>query len=99
MDEGSKADSCKEKGNKYYKAGRYELAISNYSQAIKICPEGKNLELAIYYQNRAAAHEQLVSQLLVGAYPENCILIRTRRPIGPVSFKTVPWRSDSIHVT
>ena len=57
-----KALAAKSKGNKYFKGGRYELAIKCYSQAIEVCPEGKKSDLATFYQNRAAAYEQLVSR-------------------------------------
>jgi len=54
-----KAQAAKERGNKYFKAGRYELAISSYSDAISLCPPSQPLDLATFYQNRAAAHDQL----------------------------------------
>merc|ERR1711894_128444 len=55
----AKAMSCKNKGNKYFRGGRYELAIKCYSQAIECCPEGKKSDLSTFYQNRAAAYEQV----------------------------------------
>lgn len=55
-----KAESCKGKGNKYFKASRFDKAIECYTEAIEVCPTEKSQELATYYQNRAAAHEQLV---------------------------------------
>jgi import receptor subunit TOM70 len=60
MDPAAKAVSAKNKGNKYFKGGRYELAIKCYSEAIEICPEGKKDDLSTFFQNRAAAYEQLV---------------------------------------
>jgi len=54
-----KALAAKNKGNKYFRGGRYELAIKCYSQAIECCPEGKKSDLSTFYQNRAAAYEQL----------------------------------------
>ena len=33
--------AAKGKGNKYFKGGRYELAIKCYTEAIEVCPEGK----------------------------------------------------------
>ena len=53
-----KALAAKNKGNKYFRGGRYELAIKCYSQAIECCPEGKKSDLSTFYQNRAAAYEQ-----------------------------------------
>ena len=55
-----KALAAKNKGNKYFRGGRYELAIKCYTQAIEVCPEAKKTDLATFYQNRAAAYEQLV---------------------------------------
>ena len=53
--------SCKNKGNKYFRGGRYELAIKCYTEAIDLCPKAKKSDLSTFYQNRAAAYEQLVS--------------------------------------
>ena len=58
-----KALASKNKGNKYFKGGRYELAIKCYTEAIEVCPESKKTDLSTFYQNRAAAYEQLVSTL------------------------------------
>lgn len=49
------------KGNELFKANKFKEAIESYTEAIAICPEENKAELAIYYQNRAAAYEQLVS--------------------------------------
>ncbi|NXS80762.1 TOM70 protein, partial [Erpornis zantholeuca] len=54
-----RAQAAKNKGNKYFKAGKYELAIQCYTEAISLCPPEKNLDLSTFYQNRAAAYEQL----------------------------------------
>ncbi len=59
-DPAAKAVAAKNKGNKYFKGGRYELAIKCYTQAIEVCPQGKDEDLSTFYQNRAAAYEQLV---------------------------------------
>ena len=59
-----KALAAKNKGNKYFRGGRYELAIKCYTQAIEVCPEAKKTDLATFYQNRAAAYEQLVRHIL-----------------------------------
>ena len=53
--------SKKNKGNKYFRGGRYELAIKCYGEAIECCPKDRAVDLATFYQNRAAAYEQLVS--------------------------------------
>ena len=54
-----KAIAAKNRGNKYFKGGRYELAIKCYTEAIETCPKDKSLDLATFHQNRAAAHDQL----------------------------------------
>ncbi|XP_028401862.1 mitochondrial import receptor subunit TOM70-like [Dendronephthya gigantea] len=53
------AQKSKLKGNELFKAKKYEEAIECYSSAISICPKENKADLAIYFQNRAAAHEQL----------------------------------------
>lgn len=58
-----RAQAAKNKGNKYFKAGKYEQAIQCYTEAISLCPPEKNLDLSTFYQNRAAAYEQLVRNL------------------------------------
>ncbi|ELK36875.1 Mitochondrial import receptor subunit TOM70 [Myotis davidii] len=54
-----RAQAAKNKGNKYFKAGKYEQAIHCYTEAISLCPTEKNVDLSTFYQNRAAAFEQL----------------------------------------
>ena len=54
-----KATAAKNRGNKYFKAGRYELAIKCYTEAIEGCPKDKPLDLATFHQNRAAAYDQM----------------------------------------
>jgi tetratricopeptide (TPR) repeat protein len=46
-------------GNKYFRGGRYELAIKCYSEAIDLCPKDQPLDLATFHQNRAAAYDQM----------------------------------------
>uniref|UniRef100_A0A4W5KP25 Uncharacterized protein n=1 Tax=Hucho hucho TaxID=62062 RepID=A0A4W5KP25_9TELE len=46
------------KGNKYFKAGKYEQAIQCYTDAIGLCPTENQTDLSTFYQNRAAAYEQ-----------------------------------------
>uniref|UniRef100_A0A3B4ET45 Uncharacterized protein n=1 Tax=Pundamilia nyererei TaxID=303518 RepID=A0A3B4ET45_9CICH len=48
------------KGNKYFKAGKYENAIQCYTEAIALCPTEQKSDLSTFYQNRAAAYEQQV---------------------------------------
>ncbi|KAK4887620.1 hypothetical protein RN001_003891 [Aquatica leii] len=49
----------KNEGNVQFKKGKFDEAISLYNKAIEICPEEQRFDLATYYQNRAAAYEQL----------------------------------------
>ncbi|XP_051986934.1 mitochondrial import receptor subunit TOM70 [Xyrauchen texanus] len=53
-----RAQSSKNKGNKYFKAGKYEQAIQCYTDAIGLCPKEQKGDLSTFYQNRAAAFEQ-----------------------------------------
>uniref|UniRef100_A0A673I7H0 Mitochondrial import receptor subunit TOM70 n=1 Tax=Sinocyclocheilus rhinocerous TaxID=307959 RepID=A0A673I7H0_9TELE len=53
-----RAQSAKNKGNKYFKAGKYDQAIQCYTDAISLCPKEQKGDLSTFYQNRAAAYEQ-----------------------------------------
>uniref|UniRef100_A0A8D3BBX1 Mitochondrial import receptor subunit TOM70 n=2 Tax=Scophthalmus maximus TaxID=52904 RepID=A0A8D3BBX1_SCOMX len=53
-----RAQGAKNKGNKYFKAGKYENAIQCYTEAIALCPKEQKADLSTFYQNRAAAYEQ-----------------------------------------
>uniref|UniRef100_A0A673BBQ5 Translocase of outer mitochondrial membrane 70 homolog A (S. cerevisiae) n=1 Tax=Sphaeramia orbicularis TaxID=375764 RepID=A0A673BBQ5_9TELE len=53
-----RAQAAKNKGNKYFKAGKYENAIQCYTEAISLCPGEQKADLSTFYQNRAAAYEQ-----------------------------------------
>ncbi|XP_072901236.1 mitochondrial import receptor subunit TOM70 [Hemitrygon akajei] len=53
-----RAQSAKNKGNKYFKAGKFEQAIQCYTEAISLCPLDQKQDLSTFYQNRAAAFEQ-----------------------------------------
>lgn len=54
-----KAKKFKDEGNVHFKIGKYDEAINLYNNAIDACPKDNKEELAIYYQNRAAAYEHL----------------------------------------
>lgn len=58
-----KAKSLKDIGNKHFAAKEFELAINHYTKAIELGeslhPPMKPEEIAIFYQNRAAANESL----------------------------------------
>uniref|UniRef100_L7MA59 Putative translocase of outer mitochondrial membrane complex subunit n=1 Tax=Rhipicephalus pulchellus TaxID=72859 RepID=L7MA59_RHIPC len=54
-----RAKAFKNQGNKYFKEGKFDKAIECYSEAIELCPPQNKNELATFYQNRAAAYENL----------------------------------------
>ena len=54
------AQQSKAKGNRFFKEGKYEEAITCYTEAIETCPADVKSDVATFYQNRAAAHENLV---------------------------------------
>lgn len=54
-----KSVKYKEAGNDCFKNGKYDSAIELYDKAIEICPKTNNIDLSQFYQNRAAAYEQL----------------------------------------
>ncbi|XP_075153295.1 translocase of outer membrane 70 [Haematobia irritans] len=53
------ATTFKNEGNTCYRNGKYDEAISFYDKAIDKCPKENKTDLAIFYQNRAAAYEML----------------------------------------
>lgn len=54
-----KAVEKKNQGNECFQAGRFEDAVKCYSEAIDLCPKQDKEELPKFYQNRAAAYENL----------------------------------------
>ena len=66
----TKARVSNQIGNTYFEQGKHEKAIEQYDLAIDLCSEALELQdhdkaaCAIYYCNRAIAHEQLVSYRL-----------------------------------
>ncbi|XP_012273313.1 mitochondrial import receptor subunit TOM70 [Orussus abietinus] len=54
-----KAQRFKNEGNSFFKAGKFDEAILHYNKAIETCPTENTNDLATFYQNRAAAYEQL----------------------------------------
>lgn len=54
-----RAIKMKNEGNKSFRNGKYNDAIQAYDKAIGLCPLDNKGELATFYQNRAAAYEQL----------------------------------------
>uniref|UniRef100_A0A665UWH5 Mitochondrial import receptor subunit TOM70 n=1 Tax=Echeneis naucrates TaxID=173247 RepID=A0A665UWH5_ECHNA len=59
------AQAAKNKGNKYFKAAKYDSAIQCYTEAIALCPTEQKADLSTFYQNRAAAYEQLMNWIEV----------------------------------
>ncbi|GIY50605.1 mitochondrial import receptor subunit TOM70 [Caerostris darwini] len=55
----SKAKAFKDIGNQCFREGNFSKAIEYYTHAIEICPPDKTGDLATFYQNRAAAFENL----------------------------------------
>lgn len=53
------AQIYKNDGNTCYRKGKYDEAIAFYDKAIEKCPLENKTDLAIFYQNRAAAYEML----------------------------------------
>lgn len=53
------ATAYKNEGNVCFKRGKYDEAIEQYDKAIAACPTENPMDLATFYQNRAAAYEQL----------------------------------------
>lgn len=53
------SQDLKNSGNSLFKSAKYLDAIKCYTEAIEICPPEEKDVLSTYYQNRAAAHEQL----------------------------------------
>lgn len=74
-----RAQGAKNKGNKYFKAGKYENAIQCYTEAIALCPTEQKSDLSTFYQNRAAAYEQQVGTTFL--YISHFIKMRTRTDV------------------
>lgn len=53
------ATAFKNEGNVCFKKGKYDEAINHYDKAIDACPLENVMDLSTFYQNRAAAYEQL----------------------------------------
>lgn len=53
------AIAFKNDGNVRFKNGKYNEAIECYNKAIETCPTTHPYDLSTFYQNRAAAYEQL----------------------------------------
>ncbi|XP_057687678.1 mitochondrial import receptor subunit TOM70-like [Corythoichthys intestinalis] len=53
-----RAREANQKGNKYFKAAKYENAIQCYTEAIELCPTEQKSYLSVFYRNRAEAYEK-----------------------------------------
>jgi len=51
--------NAKNRGNKLFKLGKYDEAITQYTKAISECPIENPNEASTFYQNRAAAFDKL----------------------------------------
>ncbi|RUS35285.1 hypothetical protein BC938DRAFT_473158, partial [Jimgerdemannia flammicorona] len=56
----SEANEHKNAGNQYFATGRYQEAISEYEEALGICPEVKAEERAVYWGNIGACYMKMV---------------------------------------
>ena len=54
------SDEYKLQGNRCFQQKHYADAVECYSKSINSCPPEEGSKLAVYYQNRAAAHEKLM---------------------------------------
>ncbi|CAK9809692.1 Mitochondrial import receptor subunit TOM70 [Anthophora quadrimaculata] len=73
-----KAQKYKNEGNELFKAGKFDEAIAQYNNAIEICPVENKEALATFYQNRAAAYEQLKKYSAVKADCTKAIELNSR---------------------
>nr|XP_061803882.1 mitochondrial import receptor subunit TOM70-like [Nerophis lumbriciformis] len=53
-----RARAANKKGNKYFKAAKYENAIQCFTEAIALCPTEQKSDLSAFYHDRATAYEQ-----------------------------------------
>ena len=56
----TKAKRLKEEGNTCFKKSQYSQAVAMYGEAIAACGPNEKEDLAMIYQNRAAAYEKMV---------------------------------------
>ncbi|KOC66261.1 Mitochondrial import receptor subunit TOM70 [Habropoda laboriosa] len=73
-----KAQRYKNEGNDHFKMGKFDEAIAQYNIAIEVCPKENEEALATFYQNRAAAYEQLKKYSAVKADCTKAIELKPR---------------------
>ncbi|XP_033096200.1 protein unc-45 homolog B-like isoform X2 [Anneissia japonica] len=54
----SDTERIKQKGNDFFKAGKYDDALACYTEALKLSPSGSK-ERAVFFKNRSACHLKL----------------------------------------
>jgi import receptor subunit TOM70 len=70
-----KAVEIKNLGNDFFQNGNFVEAVKCYSEAINLCPQNDKQELPKFYQNRAAAFENLVIiKIIISNISNNCFL-------------------------
>lgn len=72
------AIAFKNDGNTKFKSGKFNEAIALYDQAIDACPSTNPIDLSTFYQNRAAAYEQLQKWSAVKDDCTNALKYNTR---------------------
>lgn len=65
-------------GNIRFKNGKYNEAIEFYDKAIETCPKTSTTDLSTFYQNRAAAYEQLKKWSAVKSDCTNALELNNR---------------------
>lgn len=68
----------KNDGNAKFKSGKFNEAIEMYDKAIETCPKSNPIDLSTFYQNRAAAYEQLKKWSAVKADCTKALELNTR---------------------
>nr|CUU97344.1 hypothetical transcript [Hymenolepis microstoma] len=83
----------KNRGNKFFKVGRYDKAIECYTLALEQCPLDSITDRAIFYQNRAAARENL------GEYENAIADCNSSLDLNPTYIKALIRRSCLLEKT
>ena len=73
------ATMYKNEGNSCFRNGKYDEAISFYDKAIDKCPPENSADLAICYQNRAAASYEMLKKW-AKRVKQDCMLSLQKKP-------------------